>query len=299
MHRRALSLLVLAAVVAAAPLAAQRAAVSAADYARAEKFLAPNLAGLVVGGTVAPVWLPDGRFWFRNQTKTGSEIVLVDPGKRSRNAFADCAAASVDCAQEPAGRGGGRGGGGRGGRGGGTGATSSDGKPLALSPDGSRGVFIRDWNLWVHDVAGGAERALTTDGIPYFGYATDNAGWSASDRAIVSWSPDSKKIATQQQDERKVGEMYLVSTTVGHPTLRISKFPLPGDPVMAMLLQQMTSPSPGERWNCLVFRCGPQRSSARNSKSRHRSTVGKNNASCRPYFWVAEKRLRGPSSRSA
>jgi dipeptidyl aminopeptidase/acylaminoacyl peptidase len=227
--------LVLAAVVAAAPLAAQRAAVSAADYARAEKFLAPNLAGLVVGGTVAPVWLPDGRFWFRNQTKTGSEIVLVDPGKRSRNAFADCAAASVDCAQEPAGRGGGRGGGGRGGRGGGTGATSSDGKPLALSPDGSRGVFIRDWNLWVHDVAGGAERALTTDGIPYFGYATDNAGWSASDRAIVSWSPDSKKIATQQQDERKVGEMYLVSTTVGHPTLRISKFPLPGDPVMAML----------------------------------------------------------------
>jgi dipeptidyl aminopeptidase/acylaminoacyl peptidase len=84
-------------------------------------------------------------------------------------------------------------------------------------------------------MATGAERALTTDGIQYFGYATDNAGWSASDRAIVSWSPDSRKIATQQQDERKVGDMYLVSTTVGHPTLRISKFPLPGDPVMAML----------------------------------------------------------------
>ena len=29
--------------------------------------------------------------------------------------------------------------------------------------------------------------------------------------------------------------MYLVNTVVGHPTLRISKFPLPGDPVMAML----------------------------------------------------------------
>jgi dipeptidyl-peptidase-4 len=51
----------------------------------------------------------------------------------------------------------------------------------------------------------------------------------------VSWSPDSKKVATQQQDERNVGEMYLVSTAVGHPTLRVSKFPLPGDPVMAML----------------------------------------------------------------
>ena len=52
------------------------------------------------------------------------------------------------------------------------------------------------------------------------------------------WSPDSKKIATYQQDEREVGEMYLVNTPVnpvGHPTLRVSKFPLPGDKVMAML----------------------------------------------------------------
>ena len=46
---------------------------------------------------------------------------------------------------------------------------------------------------------------------------------------MVSWSPDSKKVATQQQDERNVGEMYLVNTVVGHPTLRVSKFPLPGD----------------------------------------------------------------------
>jgi len=94
---------------------------------------------------------------------------------------------------------------------------------------------VRDWNLWLRDMKTGAERALTTDGVRYFGYATDNAGWSSSDRAIVSWSPDSTKVATQQQDERNVGEMYLVSTTVGHPTLRVSKFPLPGDPVMAMV----------------------------------------------------------------
>jgi dipeptidyl aminopeptidase/acylaminoacyl peptidase len=52
---------------------------------------------------------------------------------------------------------------------------------------------------------------------------------------MVSWSPDSRRIATQQQDERKVGEMYLVPTVVGHPQLRVSKFPLPGDSVMAML----------------------------------------------------------------
>ncbi|HKV98698.1 MAG TPA: DPP IV N-terminal domain-containing protein, partial [Vicinamibacterales bacterium] len=131
------------------------------------------------------------------------------------------------------GRGAAGGGGGRG-RGGATGQ-SSDGKPVAVSPDGTRGVFIRDWNLWVRDMSTGQEKALTTDGQKYFGYATDNAGWSGSDRAIVSWSPDSKKVATQQQDERQVGEMYLVPTVVGHPVLRVAKFPLPGDPVMAMV----------------------------------------------------------------
>ena len=235
MHLRLAAPLVLA-VSSTIPLVAQRPGPTVADYQRAEKFLAPALTGLVVGGAVNATWLPDERFWYRNQTLTGNEIVVVDPAKKTRTAFPDCAAAQVDCSAEitgAGGRGGRGGGGGRGGRGGG--ATSSDQKPIAVSPDGNRGVFVRDWNLWVRDMKSGQEKALTTDGVKYFGYATDNAGWSASDRAIVSWSPDSKKIATQQQDERNVGEMYLVSTTVGHPTLRVSKFPLPGDPVMAML----------------------------------------------------------------
>ena len=188
------------------PLSAQRAAVTSADYARAEKFLAANLAGLVIGGSLTPNWLPDGRFWFRNQTLNGTEIVVVDPAKKTRTASPDCAAAGVDCTTEApaAGRGGRGGGGGRGGQ-------SSDNKPLSVSPDGTRAVFIRDWNLWVRDMKTGQERALTTDGVKYFGYATDNAGWSTSDRAMVAWSPDSRKVATQQQDERNVGEMYLAS----------------------------------------------------------------------------------------
>ena len=171
------------------------------------------------------------RRWSDGTTQT----ILVDPVKKTRHVCpgeADCAAIPPGDVV-PAGRAGGEGagrGGGRGGRGGGATGTSSDGKPLAMSPDGKRGVFVRDWNLWVRDVATGQEKALTTDGVKYFGYATDNAGWSSSDRAILLWSPDSKKIATQQQDERNVGEMYLVNTAVGHPTLRVSKFPLPGDP---------------------------------------------------------------------
>ena len=46
---------------------------------------------------------------------------------------------------------------------------------------------------------------------------------------MVLWSPDSKKIATFQHDGRGVGEMYLVSTQVGHPELQAWKYPLPGD----------------------------------------------------------------------
>jgi dipeptidyl aminopeptidase/acylaminoacyl peptidase len=96
-------------------------------------------------------------------------------------------------------------------------------------------VFVRDWNLWVRDVASGSEKQLTRDGAKWNGYATDNAGWASSDRAMVQWSPDSRRVATQQQDERNVGEMYLVNTTVGHPNLTVQKMPLPGDTGMAML----------------------------------------------------------------
>ena len=76
---------------------------------------------------------------------------------------------------------------------------------------------------------------MTTDGIKDFGYATDNAGWTSSDGAILRWSPDSKKIATFKQDQRNVGDMYLASTNVGHPTLRAWKYPLPGDKEIPMI----------------------------------------------------------------
>src|SRR6185369_3664446 len=109
----------------------------------------------------------------------------------------NCATSGTSCASigaatpTPGGGRGGRGGGGRGGFG---------GRAESLSPDGKRAVFIRDWNLWVRDVATRQEKQLTKDGVKDYGYATDNAGWTASDRPIVKWSPDSKKVATFQQD---------------------------------------------------------------------------------------------------
>ena len=58
--------------------------VSPADYARAEKYMGYNAGSLVFGATVRPVWLAGDRFWYRNTTPQGVEIVLVDPGAKTR-----------------------------------------------------------------------------------------------------------------------------------------------------------------------------------------------------------------------
>jgi dipeptidyl aminopeptidase/acylaminoacyl peptidase len=113
-------------------------------------------------------------------------------------------------------------------------ATAGPGSPAneARSPDGKWAAFIDHDNLWVRRLAGGRAIQLTDDGVRNFGYATDNPGWNHSDRAIVSWSPDSRRIATYQQDQRGVADMYVVGTGVGHPVLEAWKYAMPGDKVV-------------------------------------------------------------------
>jgi len=107
--------------------------------------------------------------------------------------------------------------------------------PVDVSPDKKLAAFIRDNNLWVRVEATGEERQLTADGVKDFGYATDNAGWQHSDAPILVWSADSKKIATFQLDQRKVGEMYLVSVTKEHPVLQQWKYSFAGDKDVPMI----------------------------------------------------------------
>ncbi|MDA1080944.1 MAG: DPP IV N-terminal domain-containing protein [Gemmatimonadetes bacterium] len=234
------SLGAIAALAFIAPLTAQQpyqpVSVSASEYALAETRLTAATNTLVSGGSVNANWLPDERMWYRRTIPGGSQVILVDPARKTSVV---CNATMSNCAGVPAtantavpgGRGGrGGGGGGRGGRGG-----ADAGPPLAMSPDGKLGAFIKDWNLWVRDVATNRDRQLTTDGSKYFGYATDNAGWTRSDRAILLWSPDSKKIATQQQDERNVREWHMTNVRVGQPVLQSWPYPLPGDSVVAMV----------------------------------------------------------------
>lgn len=257
MHRvsRCKSLLFVIFFVAAVlgSFAQQEPSVTADDYAHAEKFMGYNTNPLVYG-VVKPTWLPEDRFWYRNSGTSGVEFILVDAVTGTRvpafdhakvaAALSSVAGKSFDARHLPMGElaedaqsvtftlgprrfqcdv-----------QGNGCEADKGD-RSQVLSPNKRRAAFIRDWNLWVREVATGKETQLTKDGVQDYGYATDNAGWTRSDRPIVVWSPDSKKIATFQQDQRKVGEMYLVGTSVGHPKLEAWKYPLPGDENVTMI----------------------------------------------------------------
>ncbi len=244
-----------------APLGAQQSPrLTEADYARAERFLGANTIPLVSGIAGRPVWLEDGRFWYRVTTADGAAFHIVNPARRTRQevfdhtrlaaALAAATGASVQGNRLPF-----------------QGfdlardgrsmtvslqgrrwscnlqaytCTAAEAEPSApaappnsrTSPDGKWAVYIRDNDLWARELATGAERRLTTDGQEGFGYATDNAGWTHSDRAILTWSPDGKRLATFQHDGRGVGNMYLVSTNVGRPRLESWRYPVPGDSVI-------------------------------------------------------------------
>jgi dipeptidyl aminopeptidase/acylaminoacyl peptidase len=233
------------------------------DYAHAENLLTYGTEPYIDHVMGRPSWLSGDRFWYRVLTAQGSEFILVNPVKGTRGpafdqaklaaALSTATGRTVDANHLPFGQV----------------RFPADGKSILfrvagkgwkadlenysitedtspagaademgggeVSPDGKKSAFIKDYNLWVRDIATGSTTQLTTDGVKDFGYATDNAGWKHSDRAILVWSPDSRKIATFQQDQRNVGDMYLVTTTVGHSELRSWKYPLPGDKDIAMI----------------------------------------------------------------
>src|SRR5579872_30667 len=254
-------------------VSAQQPSLTAADYARAERFMTYSVTPLVFG-TVRPTWLDGDRFYYRDNGPGGSQFVVVDAatGKRSplfehsklaaalstaangkyeaghlpfeqvevspdgqsvsfnlRGRHWKCDIEGTQCVAE--------------------GVDEETGEEPPLPPvggafairsdvpslDGKVTAFIRNWNLWIRDLSTGKETQLTTDGVKDFGYATDNAGWTHSNRPILVWSPDSKRIATFQQAQRNVGDMYLVETRVGHPVLQAWKYPLPGDEVVTMI----------------------------------------------------------------
>ncbi len=281
-------------VLLASPLAAQQPRpLTADDYARAERYLGTTTAPLVSGSNVRPTWLADGRFWYRTAVPNGTTFILVDPARGTRvsafdqtrlaAALATASGTKVDgnqlpiqalelskdsrrlnvtvqtrrwscdlqryaCTADTA-------------------AVAPRGSPPAnssLSPDGRWGVYIKDYNLWAKDLTSSQETQLTADGIKDFGYATNNAGWVHSDRPVITWSADSKQIATFQHDGRGVRDMHLVATNVGVPRIETWKYPLPGDSVIFRISRVIINAGPDGRQRLVRLQLPPDQ---------HRSTV--------------------------
>lgn len=76
-----------------------------------------------------------------------------------------------------------------------------------VSPDGKKALFVRDYNLWIQDIASGKERALTEDGERFYFYASTPTVYGVKQLPVTLeaiWSPDSKRVFTQVIDTRDV-----------------------------------------------------------------------------------------------
>jgi dipeptidyl-peptidase 4 len=242
-------------MLATAPARAQAPVVDAGDYARAEKFLPHNTAPLVDHVPTLLAWLDDRQFGYRDHDVDGDRFLRVDAasggvvpafdhvklaralgkasGKTVKAEKLPLSRWSIDddgrvtlgafgkvyrCDLSASGA-----------------CSEKTGEPGVRSPDGLHEAFVRDWNLWIRDLATGAETQLTSDGSTDYGYATDNAGWKHTDDAILVWSPDSSRIATFRQDQRRTSEMVLVHTNVGAPKVERWKYPFVGDEHVTMI----------------------------------------------------------------
>jgi dipeptidyl aminopeptidase/acylaminoacyl peptidase len=246
---------------------------SAADYARAERFLRGHMPMYVDNADIEHHWIePDDKFWYRRTNAAGEhEFVVIDAATGQRTAAFDqkiiagglseathkkieagalpfsefrfvndrhaiefwigpahwiCQVAAAQCAaQAPAGE-----------------------HPFEIiSPDGKWAAFVRDFNIWIRPIAGGAEFALTHDGADGRGYGTISGYgllWMKLVRlglpmpTQVQWSPDSKRLLTYRLDDAKVKNLSLLQSVPEDGTLRPKtytfRYPMPGDDELPM-----------------------------------------------------------------
>lgn len=242
-------------------------AAMAARYARAEKLTYPGIIGLVKNNLVAVNWIGSSdRFWYLRQTAAGSEFVVIDAATGARAPAFDAVRVAAALARIT-----------------GTQVTASalpfttitlEGDSLAfvtngigyrcvlatsacdatgpvppadwlVSPDGTRAVFVRDGNLWLRDIAGNKENALTSDATTDQRWATAvepsdfrvirrlRAGLSPPP-VLTRWTPDGKALVTVRVDLTGVDpDPYLdYAPTDGsmRPRALSIRVSLPGEP---------------------------------------------------------------------
>lgn len=117
-----------------------------------------------------------------------------------------------------------------------------------ISPDGTKALFLREYNLWVRDLNNDNEYALTHDGQRHLAYGVqpervnlvaglNNSSWANAAMPEALWSPDSKRILTIKVDERNVLTLPITQYVPSDETIRPKsidcKYALPGDKYIA------------------------------------------------------------------
>jgi len=208
-------------------------------YERARAVLPGNLKGLVRNETVQAHWFEtQDSFWYKRDTETGVEYLIVDAEKgdkhkafdhhRVARAISAATEAHIDPKQILV-----------------TGMglqeegleiklsvasktfsckttdyTCSESTESSLtmnllpSPSGKFAVFVRDNNLWLKSLETDQERQLSNDGEPHFGYGIRpeqqkfdelRAGTELPfPPSATHWSPNGRNLITQRLDERRV-----------------------------------------------------------------------------------------------
>jgi dipeptidyl-peptidase-4 len=119
-----------------------------------------------------------------------------------------------------------------------------------FSTDGKMLSYIRDHNLVVKGVDGGAEKALTTGG-------TDNllnaeVDWVYAEeldvRSNYFWSPDSSKIVMLQMNQTNVPTYPITDFIPQHPTVYNEKYPKVGDPNPEVQLGVVSASGGSVKW---------------------------------------------------
>ena len=236
------------------------------DYQRAERFLPGNLRHLVSPADITPHWIEKtNRFWYRRESPTGAEFILVDPEHNTSGPAFDhirlAEALSKGTKQQY------------------SASTlpfsdfefSDVGKAIrfaidnaqwtcqlasyeclkdppgpekpneTLSPNKRWAAYVDDHNLYLRDVSTGAILQLTHDGVPRWDYATplpslrlmvEQQTEDIRQPAAVFWSPDSSKLITYRIDSRNSGRftsLQFVPPNQLRPRAFTYVYPLPGE----------------------------------------------------------------------